>query len=339
LQRDGKIVAAGTAESSDAAYFAIARYTSNGTLDRTFGSRGKVETAFGPAGSAANAWAVAVQPDGKILVGGELFFEESGQSQNAIALARYRSDGALDPSFGVEGRVTTPIGGWPSRGARALAIQKDGKIVVAGARKSDSKTLFALVRYTRNGSLDGSFGSAGLVTTSLGSVDGASDVLVQPNGRIVAVGDSGTLGASGFALARYRTNGSLDRSFGSGGKVRTTFGGSSVPTAAALQADGKLVLVGWLADYPNWAFAVARYRADGRLDRGFGAGGKVTTSFRKLARTPAERLHQDGAWAVAIQRDGKIVAAGEGALVPSGRGNYPYKFELARYIGTTGRTR
>jgi uncharacterized delta-60 repeat protein len=340
LQRDGKIVAAGTAESSEAAYFAVARYKSNGALDRSFGSNGKVETAFGNAGAAANAWAVAVQPDGKILVGGELFFQESGQDQNAIALARYRSDGTLDASFGSGGKVTTPIGSFPARGVKALALQQDGKIVVVGARKNGSQTLFALVRYRWDGSLDLSFGSGGLVTTALGSVDGASDVLVQRNGRIVAVGDSGTLGQSAFALARYRPDGSLDPSFGSGGKVRTSFGsGNADPTAAALQADGKIVLVGWRYKYPNWTFALARYRPDGRLDPGFGVGGKVTTSFRKLARTPANRLHQDEAWAVAIQRDGKIVVAGEGALVPAGRQNYPYKFELARYIGAAGKGR
>jgi uncharacterized delta-60 repeat protein len=340
LQRDGKIVAAGTAESSEAAYFAVARYKSNGALDRSFGSNGKVETAFGNAGAAANAWAVAVQPDGKILVGGELFFQESGQDQNAIALARYRSDGTLDASFGSGGKVTTPIGSFPARGVKALALQQDGKIVVVGARKNGSQTLFALVRYRWDGSLDLSFGSGGLVTTALGSVDGASDVLVQRNGRIVAVGDSGTLGQSAFALARYRPDGSLDPSFGSGGKVRTSFGsGNADPTAAALQADGKIVLVGWRYKYPNWTFALARYRPDGRLDPGFGVGGKVTTSFRKLARTPANRLHQDEAWAVAIQRDGKIVVAGEGALVPAGRQNYPYKFELARFIGAAGKGR
>jgi uncharacterized delta-60 repeat protein len=341
LQRDGKIIAVGTAESSETAYFAVARYKSNGSLDRSFGSGGKVETAFGNTASASDAWAVAVQPDGKILVGGDLGYrDESGQSQLAIALARYRPDGSLDPSFGSGGKVTTPTRTWPGRALTALALQRDGKIVIASSSRNGSQTLFALVRYSRNGVLDKSFGSGGSVTTAFGLIADASDVLVQRSGKIVVVG--GGFEDSVFALARYKPNGSLDPSFGSGGKVWTSFGGggdgNANPTAAALQPDGKIVLVGWM--YPNWAFALARYRADGRLDSHFGVGGKVTTSFRKLARTPDNRMHQDMAWAVAIQRDGKIVAAGEGTLVPEGsRQARPYKFELARYIGVAGKAR
>jgi uncharacterized delta-60 repeat protein len=341
LQRDGKIIAVGTAESSQAAYFALARYKSDGSLDRSFGSGGRVKTAFAGRQSAANAWAVAVQPDGKILVGGDVaYLDESGKDQLAIALARYRPDGSLDPSFGVDGKVTTPTGAWPSRPLTGLALQRDGKIVVSGASKNGPQTLFALVRYSRNGVLDGSFGSGGSVKTAFGSLDGASDVLVQRSGKIVVVGGGQRLGHSVFALARYMPNGSLDPSFGSGGKVTTAFGsgGEAAPTAAALLPDGKIVLVGWMSKYPNWAFALARYRVDGRLDASFSVDGKVTTSFRKLARTPDNRLHQDAAWAVAIQRDGKIVAAGEGALIPEGsRQARPYKFELARYIGAAGK--
>jgi uncharacterized delta-60 repeat protein len=338
LQRDGKIVAVGTADSPEASYFAVARYEPNGAPDRSFGSGGEVKTTFGTIGdnSGSDAWAVAVQPDGKIVVGGEYLYFDSGL-QTAIAIARYRSNGSLDPSFGSQGKVATPIGGgWPARGAKALALQQDGKIVVAGARKLGSETAFALVRYGRNGDLDGTFGSGGTVTTAFGSVDGASAVLVQRSGKIVVIGPGGRLGETGFALARYLPNGSLDPSFGSGGKVATAFGSASAfPAAAALQPDGKIVVVGETA-IPTSAFALARYRADGRLDAAFGVGGKVATSFRKLARTPAGHMHLDAAWAVAIQHDGKIVTAGEGANVLE-RGNYPYKFELARYVGGAGR--
>jgi uncharacterized delta-60 repeat protein len=343
LQRDGKIIAVGTVNTSEIAYFALARYKSNGSLDRSFGFGGRVTTAFTDIGAgSADAWSVAVQPDGKILVGGDLLYsDESGQNQVAIALARYRPDGRLDPDFGSEGKVTTPTGAWPSLPVADLALQRDGKIVVAGATRNGSQTLFALVRYRRNGVLDGSFGSGGSVTTAFGSLDGASAVLVQRSGKIVVVGGGQRLGHSVFALARYTSKGSLDPSFASGGKATTGFGnGEADPTAAALQPDGKIVLVGWMSKYPNWAFALARYRADGRLDAGFGSDGKVTTSFRKLARTPADREHQDAAWAVAIQQDGKIVAAGEGAIIPEGsRQARPSKFELARYIGAAGKGR
>lgn len=333
LQRDGKIIAAGSAWNGNNSYFALARYKPNGSLDRSFGLGGRVTTAFSadPYGS-ASASAVGVQPDGKIVAGGD-FSSYTPEPQNGIALARYRSDGTLDPSFGSGGKVTTPTASLSS-----LALQRDGKIVVAGSSREGSQTLFALARYTSNGSLDPSFGSGGIATTAFGLSAGASAVLIQRNGKIIAAGWGRRHGRSVFALVRYTSNGSLDPSFGSGGKVRTRFGSGSVSTAAALQRDGKIALAGWLYKFPSWDFALARYRANGSLDPRFGTEGKVTTSFRKVARTPKKRLREDMAFAVAIQPDGKIVAAGTGAVEPeTSRKATPYKFELARYLGAAGK--
>jgi uncharacterized delta-60 repeat protein len=330
LQRDGKIIAAGYSSSRDTDYFTLARYRSNGSLDRSFGSEGQVRT---PGGGAS---AVALQPDGRIVASGSFVHFDSGQLQIAFRVVRYMSNGTPDPSFGSGGSVTTPTGG----DAHALALQPDGKIIVAGGSHEGSQTLFALVRYQGNGSLDPSFGVGGIVTTGFRSLDGATPVLLQGDGKIVVVGAGGTQ-RSGFALARFTPNGSLDSSFGSGGKVRTNFGsGSAVPTAAALQRDRKIVVVGWMFKYPRWDFALARYGANGSLDPSFGTGGKVTTSFRKLARTPRNRSHQDTARAVAIQRDGKIVVAGTGEVPPVfSRASSRYMFELARYIGDTSEGR
>jgi uncharacterized delta-60 repeat protein len=329
LQRDGKIIAAGYSSSRDTNYLTLARYRSNGSLDRSFGSEGQVRT---PGGGAS---AVALQPDGRIVAAGSFVHFDSGQLQIAFRVARYMSNGTRDPSFGSGGSVTTPTGG----DARALALQPDGKIIVAGGSHEGSQSLFALVRHEKNGSLDPSFGAGGIVKTALQSLDGATALLLQRGGKIVILGGSQRQGGSGFALARYTPNGSLDPSFGSGGKVRTSFGsGSAVPTAAALQRNGKIVVVGWMTRYPKWDFALARYGANGSLDPSFGTGGKVTTSFRRLSRTPRNRLREDTAWAVAIQRDGRIVVAGTGAVRPvSSRAPTPYKFELARYIGDTSR--
>jgi uncharacterized delta-60 repeat protein len=329
LQRDGKIIAAGHAWNMESGYFALARYNSNGSLDRSFGSGGTVTTSFGS--GSATAYAVALQPDGRIVAAGTFSHEDDNHSD--FAVARYRSNGTPDPSFGSGGLVTTPIGGF----ARALALQRDGKIIVAGSSKEGSRA-FALVRYRSNGSLDPNFGAGGIVTTAFGSLDGALAVVLQRNGKIVVVGGSQRNKRGLFALVRYKPNGSLDRSFGSGGKVRTSFGsGSAGPEAAALQRDGKIVVVGWMSRYPKWEFALARYRANGSLDPSFGTGGKLTTSFRKVARTPRGRLREDGADAVAIQRDGRIVVAGAGQVRPTfSRAPNAYKFELARYIGGSG---
>jgi uncharacterized delta-60 repeat protein len=128
-------------------------------------------------------------------------------------------------------------------------LQPDGKIVVAGSSKSGSQALFAVVRYKKDGSLDPSFGSGGIAKTAIGSLDGAAAVMLQQDGKIVAVGD----GSSGFALARYNANGTLDPSFGSGGKVKAGFGRGSgaSPNAAALQRDGRIVVAGWVSRVPE----------------------------------------------------------------------------------------
>jgi uncharacterized delta-60 repeat protein len=250
LQRDGKIIAAGYASSRDSDYFALARYKPNGSLDRSFGSEAQVRT---PGGGIS---AVGLQPDGRIVVAGSFFHYESGQLHTAFAVARYLSNGTPDPSFGSGGLVTTPTGG----GARALPLQPDGKIIVAGSSKEGSQTLFALVRYQENGSLDPSFGVGGIVTTGFRSLEGATAVLLQGDGKIVVVGAGGTQ-RYGFALARFTPNGSLDSSFGSGGKVRTNFGsGSAVPTAAALQRDRKIVVAGTGEVPPVFSRASSRYK-------------------------------------------------------------------------------
>src|SRR6266540_3708037 len=269
LQPNGKLVAAGVGPNG----FVLVRYNPDGSLDTSFGGDGKVTTAIG-FGAEANA--LALQPDGKLVAAGTSDIEDSTTVGPQFALVRYNPDGSLDTSFGVGGKVTTAIGdGADRRHARAfaLALQPDGKLVAAGEPD------FTLVRY-RDGSLDTSFGVSGKVTTSDGVLVVANALALQPDGKLVAAG-MGWTGSTGFesALVRYNPDGSFDTSFGVGGKVTTDTGESGGAHALALQPDGKLVAAG---------SGLIRYKPDGSLDTSFGVGGKVTTAIG------------DGAYAVVL---------------------------------------
>jgi uncharacterized delta-60 repeat protein len=323
LQPDGKIIAAGfTSNISD---FALARYNPDGSLDSGFGSGGKVVTDF--FGARDQAFSVALQPDGKIVVAGRA--NTSFEVQSDFALARYNPDGSLDTSFGSGGKVTTEFSGSSDGEATALALQPDGKIIVAGSAFGSSSSPmpgsdFALVRYNPDGSLDSTFGAGGKLTTDFfGLSDMASGIAIQSDGRIIAAGTASFdrfSPFSDFALARYHPNGSLDSTFGVGGKTTTDLSGTGDRASdLLLQPDGKIVAAGDAFDFTNFdsAFALARYRLDGSLDSSFGSGGKVVTGFSGSS---------NGIQAIAQQPDGKIVAAGSGSIENTGP-----DFALARY--------
>ncbi|MFG2985674.1 calcium-binding protein [Streptomyces sp. NPDC048258] len=291
VQADGKIVAAGGAGFD----FGLARYNTDGSLDTTFGTGGKVITGFF---AGDEAFGVALQADGKIVAAGGT---DTGSSTNTdFALARYNTDGSLDTTFDTDGKVTTDFAlGFDQ--AHGVKVQADGKIVAAGEGESAGNVDFALARYNTNGSLDTTFDTDGKVTTDFGGTERAFGVALQADGKIVAAG-----GSTAFSLARYNTNGSLDTSFDTDGKVTTAFAGQA--NGVALQADGKIVAAGGPGD-----FALARYNTNGSLDTSFGTGGTVTTNFGTF----------DNARGVALQADGKIVAAGQAGT----------DFGLARYEG------
>jgi uncharacterized delta-60 repeat protein len=305
---DGNIIAAGTDSSNGSAtLFALIRYTPDGTLDPSFGSSGIVTT---PIGDYAEARAVAIQPDGKIVVAGSS--RAPGDLAYHFAVVRYNADGSLDPSFGAGGIVTTAIN--VEDIAYALALQPDGKIVVAGSSYNGSQQVFAVVRYEHDGSPDAGFGSGGSVTTDIALWDQAYALALQPDGGIVAAGATDVVNDSRFALVRYTASGDLDTSFGTDGIVITPIAGADEVSALALQPDGKIVAAGQSSDSTAISIAVARYNPDGTLDPDFGSGGVVTT------------LIGASAWAfdVALQPDGKIVAAGAG-------GDTQVEFVVVRY--------
>jgi uncharacterized delta-60 repeat protein len=248
LQPDGKLVVAGTSYANNdysKEDFAVVRYNSNGTRDLSFGVNGKVTTDF--PNLAAVPSTVIVQPHGKILVVGGAFPQFTFLGD--FAMVRYNADGSPDTSFGVGGIVRTRFSSGGSY-AYAAALLSNGKIIAAGtvfvdfSTDESSNTDFGLVRYNPNGTIDRTFGNRGGVLTDFdGFNDDIQALLIQPDGKIVAVGSAkNPAHYYDFALARYLANGSIDAGFGTAGKVRTDFGASNLDIAysAALQPEGKL---------------------------------------------------------------------------------------------------
>jgi uncharacterized delta-60 repeat protein len=329
LQPDDKIVAAGRCSPGSShscipvnppnnpRTFALARYNADGSLDGTFGAGGKVITSF-PGSTGDEAYALARQADGKIVAAG---LSQSG----GLGVARYNTDGILDPSFGNGGLVTTGVGAPPFT-ARAVAIQTDGKIVLGGTANTTgpsgpSMSIFALVRLNPDGSVDSTFGASGRVLGGSNS-SGRAALALQPDGGIVIASSSGAID---FVVDRYNTDGSPDTTFGIGGRVSVNFGcppcQSATGAALTLQPNGKILVAGWRTFGLSQDFAVMRFNPDGTLDLTFGSEGKVTTNFG------AEEM----ASAMALQADGNIVVAGSSCVLSCLSGKSV--FALARYQG------
>jgi uncharacterized delta-60 repeat protein len=262
LQADGKIVvvgASGAGSYSELNDFVLARYNSDGSLDQTFGTGGTVKTHFpGGGNTGSNATSVALQSDGKLVVGG--YHKPSDSTPHEFALARYNSNGTLDSAFGQGGKVMTRLGLGDAY-SFGIAVENNGRIVLAGYSSTTLDHDFSLVGYTANGTLDSTFGSGGFVTTDF---SGASDEIayamtMQPDGKLVVAGRTGEYPENDFALARYSSDGQLDQTFGVGGKVVSDFSSIDQAYGVAIQ-NGKIVLAG--VGFPsgaNFDFAVARY--------------------------------------------------------------------------------
>ncbi len=269
-----------------------------GDLDPSFGTGGVVVAPV-----VASAYAVALQADGKIVA--------AGIAARDFHLTRYKPDGTLDTSFGLNGYVTTDFGDGGLDSARVVVVQPDGKLVAAGiARGGPGGSDFGLARYNADGSLDTSFGVGGKVVTDLnGYYESAMALVLQPDGKLVALG-----GPGGFLLARYNSDGTLDSSFGAGGRANVSGG---LGMGLALQPDGRIVAAG---QGSTGNFVLVRLNVNGALDATFGTGGTVSTDFGGT----------EGAFAVVVQPDGKIVAGG-GADVLAYSSGLTSDFLLARY--------
>lgn len=320
LQPDGHIVAAGVAfnRKADNGDYALARYDANGSLDKKFGRKGTVTDYYDAGSSRMNA--VAVQADGKVLVAGGAY---ANNNLSDFGLTRYNANGTVDKGFGDEGKVTTDFLD-DNDEAFAMAVQPDGKIVLAGFTFNNTifRDEFAIARYNPNGSPDKKFGRKGKIVTAL-KADNISfgGLALQPDGKIVVAGSvsyEGSVGSNGILL-RYTVDGEPDKSFDGDGKAVTEFTSFSDEffTSVALQTDGKIVAAGYGFSATSSNFILARYNANGALDKSFDNDGKVVTAFSSDVF----------ATAMAIQPDGKIVVGGDYFHFDTD----DYDFALARY--------
>ena len=338
IQTDGKIVVAGyTSTYGDPAYaVALVRYNQDGSLDSSFGGAGIVTTSDSIKNYFING--IKIQSDGKIVVAGAADLYTRTTPDRGTLLIRYNTDGTIDRGFGRDGVIIDTS----TLGASGVALQTDGKILIAGAKEykgNSTSNVFALARYDSTGNLDTTFAGTGIVTTEIGTEIGSSDsataLALQADGRILVAGVTYSGASSNdFALVRYMSNGSLDSSFGVGGKLKTDFSRESdLAYALAVQPNGKILLAGSAMSlrsnpmpFPgfysaaNIDFAVVRYNSDGAIDTSFGVNGKIVTDFGLLG---------DDAYAISLQNDGSIVLSG-GSQIYVGPDAYT-SFATARY--------
>lgn len=272
--------------------------TSRGALDPGFDGDGMATTAFGT--GADTPYGVAVQTDGRIVVAGTALIG----ANNDVAVARYLTSGAPDPSFDGDGKVTTTVAAATDE-ARAVAVQSDGKIVVAGYAASGTVDDFTVLRYTTSGALDPTFDGDGIATTSFGAgSDQGRALAIQADGKIVVAGYSNIGGSDNdFAVARYNADGSLDTTFDTDGRVTVGFtaGQADQVRDVDVDASGRIIVSGYAYNGANNDFALMRLLTNGALDTTFDGDGRVVTDFASLAEQGRS---------LEIQPDGKLLLGG-----------------------------
>lgn len=302
IQPDGKIIAAGEAITPPSInpHFAMARYNTDGSLDATFGSGGKV--VFNASLTGDHIAALALQSDGRILAAGYADNPALPPSDASdFAIARFMTNGNVDVTFGVAGITTVDFIG-KNDFANALIIQPDGTILVAGAMTSPYLQKIGLVRLTAAGMLDPGFGTGGkVVATFQGTSDSAYAILRQADGKFIVGGHS--YASRYFGLARFNSDGTYDNTFANGGKRWDYLLGTYKDMRSiAFGPDGKITAFGWALNISTgYDLLIARYTANGQLDTSFGAQGVSKYDFGYT---------HEQAYALALQRDSKMILAG-----------------------------
>lgn len=251
IQADGKILVGGTSGNT-AEFFTVARLTTSGALDTTFGVGGKAQIAFSGTESMANS--ILVQPDGKIVLGG---YTVNAPYAKDFALVRLSSSGTLDTTFGVNGKVITTVDSNYSDAVTQLAIQSDGKIVAGGFTSFETNTRMAVVRYLSNGTIDTSFGTNGINVITDGFGGKNCSVALQADNKIIVAGG---LEGGYFEVFRLLNSGTLDTAFGSNGLVNAFPVTGGFASKVLIQPDNKIVVCGssQSADFTAYCASVIR---------------------------------------------------------------------------------
>jgi uncharacterized delta-60 repeat protein len=293
IQPDNKIMIAGETFNGVGTYNLTSRFTSAGVMDTTYGAGGYFQDTLSAAAIASNATLLS---NNDILA----TFHYAPVTMD-FALLKILASGALDTTFGTGGYVSTDFNGF-SDFSYWITTDSSGRILVAGKPFNFTQD-FGITRYTSQGVLDTTFGTAGKTIVDFASFnDSANSILVQSDGKIILVGEAINGGHNNFALLRLTSSGILDTTFGAAGFVISAFtGNNDRATAAALQPDGKIIAVGTANVAGTDYFAIARYKTDGNIDTSFGTAGLITTHIG---------AGNNSVTSVALQPDGKIVVGG-----------------------------
>ena len=310
VQKDGKVIVAGYSYSPDwtastsafnapSSYkLAITRYRTNGNPDSTFNSTGKLLKKYS---GDFRAYAVKVQTDGKIVAAGSIY----NGTDIDFAVVRLKANGTADNSFSGDGLQSTSFGSGTDI-ARCMAIQANGKIVVAGStNQSITGDDFAIARYNANGDLDNTFGTGGKITKDIAkNYDDITSIVVQSDNKIVVVGYTYNGSYHTVILMRFNSDGTPDNTFGTNGIAYTALKMNNIyATCVALQSNGKIVVGGKAYTGTTYNFLLLRYNANGTLDNKFAGGGLVTTALASGST--------DFGNSVAIESNGSILLGGQ----------------------------
>lgn len=305
IQPDGKIVVVGFTRVGTKQHMAVARYTTDGSLDPGFGTGGKLTIdphAGDPESHNHRAQQVVIQPDGKLVIAGSASLNVAGAVLNDYAVARVNTNGTLDAGFGAGGTQTFDIGG-PVDFAFAVGLQSDGKIVLAGRAGDQSTVDVGLARLLPDGQLDLAYGTTGTGTVRsdvTGSWDEGADLVVLADNSLVVAVQALVVTGFRFTLVHYAADG-----VGSANVVHTPIGPmNDFSVAVAVQPDGKFVVAGQVSSGTVNDFGIVRYDANLVLDPTFGTSGMLLVDFFGGG---------DGANDVALQPDGKLVVVGVAA--------------------------
>lgn len=320
IDAQGRLFIAGSTIVSGKTSVALMCYKADGTLDTTFGAGGKLITDFG--GSSENqGYSLKIDASGKVLIAGSTVIN----GKRDVAVVRYTATGLLDTSFGANGQVTTDCGGDDDEG-KSITIDSSGRIVVAGTAVINGKRDFTVIRYTANGSLDTSFGSGGKVTTDCGGNDDEGKSLkIDVSGNILVAGTAIINGQRDFTIVRYKADGSLDTSFGTGGKVTIDCGGDDDARTMTIDSSGKILIGGSIKINGGTDSVIIRLNVDGSLDTSFGVSGKLIKDYGG----------NDEINSITLDASGQLVLAG--VTYNTGNGGLPF-VNYQSYQATTRRT-